>query len=370
MKNDECQMTNVRWRMILLLILGAVGFALLTGCGRMPPAEFWTWSKEDSIQVMKIDSVWKDSLKSWFEENPALSEPITIIPETTRKVLHKSMIDKKLRPAAMPKSFFFPGAGGNFYRTFDSSHTTIESLIVTKDTTITVRLNESFSGHMYIVTDSHVGFIRDTTINNMPFKLYDTVFSANAETETMTIHGWSERYLEVEPVDKTKRDQWVLKKISGGARIGCPDDVTAPTLGGIQLTTNSGRRDTVVLRPDSLHRGIQRLYPRDSILSYTTQDSITLVLNTVVLLGNWYWEPTDVVFFLHVPDPNDPQKSVRKLVKPVLGGSAPFQATFTLPTPGLKQIFVEMVPIAALTEPSADFTTRLWAITLDIKEQP
>jgi hypothetical protein len=341
---------------------------LLTGCGRTPPPEFWTWSTEDSVQVMKITSAWKDTLKSWFEEDPALSEPITAIPDTTRKVLRKSMRDKKLRPAAMPKSFFFPGAGGNFYRTFDSSHTTVESLIVTKDTTVTVKLNESFSGHMYIVVDSHVRFITDTMINDMPFKLYDTVFSTTAETETMKIHGWSERYLEIEPVDKTKRDQWVLKKISGGARIGCPDDITAPILGGIQLTTNSGRRDTLVLRPDSLHWGIQRLYAREGILSYTVRDSITLVLATTVLLGHWYWEPADVVLFLHVPNPNDPQKSVRKLVKPVLGGTAPYQATFNLPTSGLKQIFVEMAPIAALTEPSAEFSTRLWAITLEIKE--
>lgn len=352
----------------LLLVSGVVGLALLTSCGRMPPPEFWTWSEQDSIKVMNIVAGWKDTLWSWIEEDPAISQPITVIPDTARKVLRKSMREKKLRPASLPRSFFFPGAGGNFYRVFDSLHTMVESVIVTKDTTVTVKLNEHFAGHMYIVTDSHVRYILDTVINGMPFKLYDSTFSPHVETITVNLHGWSERYLEIEPVDKAKRDQWVVKKVSGGARIGCPDDVTAPFLGGIQLVTTTGRRDTLVLRPDSLHWGIQRLYPRDSLLSYTTRDSITLILSRAVLLNHWYWEPEDVVLFLHLPHPTAPDKSERRLVRAPIGASPPYQATFRFSTPGLKQIYVEVIPISALTEPNAEFASRLWGITLDIKE--
>jgi hypothetical protein len=381
MRNDKCQTTDVRrapaqsikrWG-LSLLVLGVMCAGLFTGCSTLPPAEFWTWSAQDSTQIMAIVAEWKETLKSRIEENIDLSDPIVgsgaLSDTSTYSSLHKAMKDKKLRPASMPRSFFFPHT---FYRTFDSLHMQ-ESLITVKDTTVTVRLNESFWGHVTIITDSIVRFVKDTTINDIPFKKYDSTFSPAVETVTTAWLGTSERYIEIEPTDKVKRDHWVIKRLSGGARIACPDEATAPYLGGIQLLSGTERRDTLVLRPDSLrvspssHWGMQGLYARDSLLSYSTTDAVSLYMHAVALFGNLWWSPADVMLFLHVPDPNDATKSVRRLVKPIAGRAVPDSATFTIPTAGLAQAYVEVVPISSLTEPGASFTTRLWGILLDIK---
>jgi hypothetical protein len=322
----------------------------------MPPADLWTWTADDSVKVVAISAAWKDSLKSHFDDDPALSEPSNFMPDTTWKLLHRALRDNRFKPRIFPASF---------NRVF-TVHEIADSFIPTKDTTVTVKLREQIEGTVTIRSCSATLFLKDTLINNLPYRVYTDSFAPYDTTYTVPFSGIAERYLFIEPVDKANRTEWRLKCISGAGRYASPDEATAPYLGSLQLTTRAGRRDTFVLRPDSLHRGLQRLYLRESLLTYTTNDSITLVLNNTALLGHYWWDPVDIVAYVYLPNDSVPgaafEKHVRRNIRPVPLSTT----TFKFHTPGLKQIYVELVPRQVLSENVTNFNSRIWAIPLEI----
>ncbi|MEO0108226.1 MAG: hypothetical protein ABIK62_03525, partial [candidate division WOR-3 bacterium] len=254
---------------LLLLAVFAVCVFTSTGCGRAPRPDFWSWSAADSAQIVALVSAWKDSLKSHFEEDTALSEYITYVPDTTGKLLRKAVRDNPFKQHWFPRWFV---------RRF-TSHIIVDSITQTKDTTVTVKLIEHFKGVVEIHPDSATKRLpKDSIVNGVPYPLYgntsdttgqparrftfmprDSVFPQDTAI-LVADSGTSVRYLFLEPTNKATRDKWVLKRISGVGRCAFPDDAQAPFLGGLQLVMRNGRRDTIVLRPDSLHYGAQRLY--------------------------------------------------------------------------------------------------------------
>jgi hypothetical protein len=346
-----------RQGIVVLALVGLTGLVLLTGCGRMPPADYWTWSAQDSTKVMDQVQNWKVAFKVTFAEDPILSDRVTYVPETTKTALRLSMRENKFKFRFFPRTFSHTLAADSL----------VDSTYVVKDTTVDVRLREGLAGKVTIVTDS-VTLVRnpDTVINGMHYKVYDSTFTARETTIVEKLEASGDRYLHFEPADKTKRDSWYLKRMSGGEQIALPDDATAPYLGGLQIVAKAGRRDTFVLRPDTLHRGIQSLCDMDRMLTYTTADTIVFLLDKVALLGHLWWDPGDVWAFIHVPHPTDPTKSVRRILRPLPGDTA----SVTFATPGLRHVYIELVPRISLTEIAPKFVSRIWAIPLDIKSAP
>lgn len=331
-----------------LIVVGAVFTVLLIGCGRTPPPEFWTWSPEDSTQIRAIVDQWKAKLTSDFADNVTLSESIVFVPDSTTAALHKEMRENKYRQRYFPATF---------KRVFDTLRTQMkDSIILTKDTTVTVKLTEGFFGQVTIYTDSLTRFRKDTVIAGTPFKVYDTTFSAQDTVLTTEVSGSCERELFIERDTLTK--QWQMKRLTGGGRYFSPDAPSAPYLGCLQLR-HSGRSDTIVLRPDTIHYGIQRLYSVDSLLSYSVDEHITVGMARVPLLGHLWWDPKDAVPFLHLG-----HKRYTILVP-----SAPDSTVFSFAATdtGLRQIYIEIVPRQNLTDVSPNFNSTMWAIPVRVK---
>ena len=339
----------------LLLAACATLLLLVAGCGRTPPPGFWTWSADDSTKVRATVAEWKVKLMSDFADSVDLSEVISYVPETTKRALRQSMRENPYRPRWFPKTFS---------RSF-TADSMIDSVWVTKDTTIEVRLREVFTGLATITTDS-VTLLRnpDTVIGGMHFQIFDTSFSAQETTITVEVNATCDRELFLVPTDssgvenKVNRAQWQVKRIKGAGQYYCPDVSGAPYLGAVQFVTNTGRRDTFVLRPDTIHWGAQRLYRKDSLLTFTVGESIDVVLSATAIFGQLWWDPPDMVAFLHI---GRARKNLK--ISPQPATSFVFGAGDV----GMKQIYIEIVRRDPLTEQTDYFKSCMWAIPIIVK---
>lgn len=350
--------------LIVLLSAWALGIALLGGCGRTSPADFWSWSAQDSTKITALVNAWKDSMMSHFEEDTSLSDVITYIPDTTSKLLHKALRDNPY------KQHWFPGT---FFRRYDSLHTIVDSITETKDTTVTVTLLEEFVGKAWLRLDSATKYVRNETIGGIVYPVYssrmmprDSFMPDSFPQDSVRVAGTAISYLYLEPNDRVNRTEWRMKRMSGGKRYASPDDAGAPFLGALQLVS-PGRRDTVVLRPDSLHYGMQRLYPRDSLLTFKAGDSITIILTNAALLGNYYYDPVDIIGFLHIPNPADPTRSIRRNIRTIpAGGTGNTAFTFAASQTGLQTIYVELMPRNVFSEHVENLSSRVWGIPVQV----
>jgi hypothetical protein len=338
-------------------MLGAVvllaGVWLLAGCGKNPPAAIWTWSAGDSTEVHAAVSTWEAKLMSDFADQVDISEDISYIPDTTKKLLHKDMRENPYKQRWFPKTFS---------RVF-SVDSMLDSVWTTKDTTVEVRLREVLTGVATITTDS-VAVLRipDTVIGGMHFQIFDTFFSPQETTVTVNVTAICDRELFLvsmagDSIDKVHRTNWVVKRISGAGRYYCPDQATAPYIGIMQFVTTAGRRDTFMLRPDTTQMGVQRLYSPDSLLSYTVGDSIQVVMSPTAILGQLWWSPPDIVAFLHVGH----QRRNLRIVAPYT------TFAFTAADVGMKQVYIEIVTRDPLTKKADNFISSMWAIPMNVK---
>jgi hypothetical protein len=344
---------------VLCAALVAAGLVLVAGCGRLPPESYWSWSTDDSTKVRAIIDTWKASLKSDFADAVEQSDVISYIPDTTKRALHQSMRENPYKPRWFPKTFS---------RSF-TADSMIDSVWVTKDTTIEARLKEVFTGLAVITTDS-VTRLRnpDTVIGGMHFQIFDTFFTPQETTITVEVNATCDRELFLVSVnngveDKVNRSEWQVKRIKGAGQYYCPDVSNAPYLGSIQLVANTGRRDTFWLRPDTIHWGVQRLYHKDSLLTYAVGESIQVCLNPTWSSGRPYFQgqlmfdPPDMAAFLHIGH----QRRNLKIVTPYT------TFAFSAADVGMKQIYVEIVRRDPLTERTGDFTSCMWAIPVTVK---
>jgi hypothetical protein len=316
----------------------------------MPPADLWSWTAQDSTEIVAQVMTWKQTLRTVIAESLALTKRCSLVPDTTGRALHRNMKENPY------KARFFPGV---FTRTI-TEYMMADSAKPTRDTTVTVKLSETFSGFVTINTESLARFVRMETIGGMVYKRFDTLFSAGETTLVVPYKGSCDRYLYFEPNNKAVRDTWMLRSISGAARIASPDEAGAPLVYGLWVNSSSGRRDTFMMRPDSTHYGAQRLYKLDSLLTYTTAESIN------VRLPKAYWDagyvdPKDVFAFIHLPLSDS--HSYRRPLHPFPDDTT----SFAFATPGFKQVYFEVMPRAALTEITPSFTSRIWGIPLTIR---
>lgn len=330
----------------LLPLVGVVAvLVVLSGCGRKPPADFWSMDKDDSTQVAALIAEWKQELLSDFADDTTLSDMIFFIPDTTRLSLRRDMKDNKFRQRWFPRTF------SRIFRV-DSI---VDSLMPTIDTTITVKLTEYFLGDVTIYTDSITHFRTDTVIGGMPFKVYDSTFSRFDSVVHETLTATCERalYLERDSVKK-----WHVKRIKPGVYYA-PDMATAPYLGCLRVWNSTGRADTIVLRPDTLHFGMQRLYSLDSLFEYVVGESLTVEMARTSLLGHLWWNPEDILPFVHIGN--------RRLTVGKVTDKTKVNFRFAPEDTGLKQIYFEIVPRINITEYSPSFNSTIWAVPVRVK---
>ncbi|MEO0132338.1 MAG: hypothetical protein ABIK73_05355 [candidate division WOR-3 bacterium] len=361
-------MSEHKKTILILLLLAALGAIIYTGCGRMPPEEFWTWTREDSIQIQQIVDQWRPIFTTQFEDD---YYAINYISDTVARNIRKSVSSLWVKQHFWPK---------RLCRTIDN-YMMVDSFIPVKDTTVMVKLVESLFGRIQIYAESSTVYLAETTIGNQNYPLYsrrfvkvgapyqfirtitdsivgpdtfmhyDTITGVNTDSfYENTYQGYSVRYLHFERNRQT--NQWYLSKISGGARLFIPGEADAPYLSACSLRTSS-QAVRVLARPDTTQYGIQRFYPIDSILSFRPNDTLRIRISS--------YDPFLVLGFVHYN---------RKRYDLTLT-TATTSPTTTLPqplldTPTWQHLMIEIAPWEALVF-RGNYNALIWQLPMQIK---
>jgi hypothetical protein len=253
---------------------------------RVPPEPYWTWTTEDSTQIQHIVNQWHNIFKTSFGDTDTFQH-ITSFWDTIRGICKDDMRTIWMRPHYWPRAF---------KRTL-TRHDMYEIFTPVKDTTVLVQLIESIAGTIQIQTDSCTVKIGDTTILGDTFPLYTRHFIYSPDTLlTKNLNGISTRYFHF------KRDSngaWKFSKTTGGARIFLPSEGDAPTIFEGVICSTGVKVCTVMTRPDTTHYGMQRLFNIDSILSFSTTETINVrfykryyiyEFDPLVSFGFWHYE--------------------------------------------------------------------------------
>ncbi|MCX7756815.1 MAG: hypothetical protein N2166_00630 [candidate division WOR-3 bacterium] len=338
----------------LALFLVAICAVVFNGCGRMPPEEFWTWTKDDSIQIQEIVNQWKPIFRTVFEDT---FYPINYISDTVAKNIRKSV------SSLWVKQHFWPR---RFYRTVDS-YMMIDSFIPVKDTTVTVKIVESLFGRILVYAESSTVRLGETVIGNNSYPLYSRrfvkvgapyTFLANNVTVSgvnndsfyeNSYQGYSVRFLHFE---RDTVGNWYLSKMSGGARLFIPSEADAPYLSSCSLRT-SAKALRILARPDTTQYGIQRLYPVDSILSFRPNDTLRIRVSS--------YDPFLVLGFVHYNRKRYDLTLTTATTSPTTTLQEPLLAT-----PTWQHLMLELAPWEALIF-RGNYNALVWQIPMQIK---
>ena len=333
-----------RLRKLAALALCVVLSAAISGCGRTAPEGFWEPTKDDTAAIKAT----VEANKAYFRTGIAELAMImcdTVLPGTTRTILAG-----ELQGNPFKQRFRLDQLEHVFYTdSYDLDYTFIAGLdTLETETTCTVTMAETIPGvlrmHAWKMTDSlreSLFFPSPGETLRLPF--YDSVMTPSDTVIEKPIRGASTDGCVLKKVN----GQWQLWKISGGGRFYAPGPDDAPYILYVHLSSTN-RTDTVLLRPDTLHYGIQRLYSMDpadnQLLTFTTGDW----LKVARLLTN-QGDAFDYVYF------NGQRYEFGDTVK------------FEGATPGIYRLSVEHIPAAVMWEVKGKYTATVWGVPIRVQ---
>jgi len=316
---------------------------VLFGCGRTAPEGFWEPTKDDSAGIKSAIEANKGYFKTGLAEL-AMVLCDSALPGTTVKVLPKELLGNPFK-----QRFRLNQLEHVFYTdSYQMEYTFIAGLdTLEQETTCTVTLAETIPGllrmHAWEMTDS----LRESVIVVPPAETLRLPFYASVMTPSDTviekaIAGASTDGCVLKKVNGT----WVLWKMAGGGRFYAPGPQDAPTILSYRLVS-ANRTDTVTLRPDTLHYGIQRLFsvdPADNqLLTFSVGDSVK-VSNLATSPGDAY----DYLYF------NGRRYEFKDAVK------------FDSVSPGIYRLFLEHIPAPVLWEVQGKYTATVWGVPIRV----
>jgi hypothetical protein len=342
-----CSLRSARRRLGLLAgpVLGICLVALFSGCGRTPPEAFWQPSGDDSAAINSIVEANKAYFKVGLAEL-AMTYCDTVLPGTTATIFRKDLrgnpFKQRFRMDAFQHVFFTDS--------YDLKYTFIANLDSTeKETTCTVTLAETIPGLFKMHAFVHADSLRESLFFPSPgetlrLPFYDTVMTPVDTVIDKRINGISTDGC----VLKKENGQWRLWKYSGGTRFFAPGPEDAPYIFSYYLQS-ANRLDTVTLRPDTLHYGIQRFFSVDTndmeLLSFDRTDWLKLSRITTNL-------GTDAANYLYF-------------------NGKRFEASDTIKldsvSPGIHRLYVEHIPAALLWEVKGKYIATIWGIPIMVK---
>lgn len=195
------------------------------------------------------------------------------------------------------------------------------------------------------------GAARDSLVS---LPLHDTAFSdtsyyVDKAISATTINGC---------VLRKQNGSWGFWKISGGSRFYAPNPEDAPYIVQIYLNGPQGL-DTIFLRPDTLHFGVQRFYELDSLPTFHTGDSIRIT-------GS-YTNVGDAVDYLYLVRDSLVGDSIVRLFHQryeFAGNKIKFDS---LIPPGFYRLYFEHIPVAVFWDLAGRYTSTIWGIPLIVK---
>jgi hypothetical protein len=206
---------------------------------------------------------------------------------------------------------------------------------------------ETIPGKLLLHAYQSTRYLRDTFFVTGPGETLWLPLYARTFTDTSL---WVEKpiasYASGGCVLRKEQGQWVLWKLGGGQRYYAPNPDDAPYLAAVYLNSG-GRIDTVSLRPDTLHYGVQRFYGaqegNSQLLTFSKGDSIWVS----ALLTSM----TDAANYLHF-------KGQRYKLA--------LSSKIKLDTEGTSRLYVEQVPIPVLYEEQGKYVATLWGIPIRV----
>jgi len=266
----------------------------------------------------------------------------TVLPGTTATILHKELLGnpfkQRFRLNQLEHVFYSDSVKYTFIAGLDT---------LGQETTCTVSLAETIPGtlrmHAWEMSDS----LRESLIIVPPAETLRLPFYASVMTPRDTV---IEKAIAGSSTDgcvlKKVNGEWVLWKMAGGGRFYAPGPADAPYILSYYLVS-ANRTDTVTLRPDTLHYGIQRLFSVDpaehQLLTFSTGDWVK-VSNLTTNLGDAY----DYLYF------NGRRYEFRDTVK------------FDSVTPGLYRLSLEHIPASVLWEVQGAYTATVWGAPIRV----
>jgi hypothetical protein len=147
------------------------------------------------------------------------------------------------------------------------------------ETTCTVTMAETIPGTLVVHAWQKSQYLRDSIIIVPPAETLRLPFYADEMTPCDTnitktiVDGASIEGCVLKKVN----GEWKLWKVAGGGRFYAPGPADAPQIVVFSLKNQDGRIDSVFLRPDTTHYGIQRFYSfENQLLTYKVGDWVTV----------------------------------------------------------------------------------------------
>ncbi|MEO0073210.1 MAG: hypothetical protein ABIK43_00925 [candidate division WOR-3 bacterium] len=352
-----------------VLVLGAAGVAALmavavSGCGRMPPLGFWEPTSADTAGIDTAIRANLTLLAVDFDE-PSMQVADLVIPES---VITKAIADNPFKQRYRCDSFqqvfhrdTTQGIRGVEYSFIATLDTLVDSVlqggnwVVNSwvETTATVTIAETISGEFVAHAYKYTRYLRDSVFETSPgetvrLKYYDPNFTDTSmivrKPLSATVIGGC--------VLRKENGKWRLWKLSGGQRFYAPTPDDAPYLVSFQLASSS-RTDTISLRPDTLHYGIQRFYryapPEDTssscqLLSFAVGDSARIPVVTGYA--------TDVNNFVHF-------RGERRRIAPT--------TRVRFAEPGIYRLYVQQIPFHVFYDMDGELISLVWGVPIRVR---
>ncbi len=331
-----------RLRKLAGAALCALLAAAIFGCGRTAPEGMWEPTKDDTAGIKAAVEANKGYFKTGLAEL-AMQMCDTALPGTTRTVLYN-----EIRGNRFKGRFRLDGLQHALDTTaYELKYTFIAGLDTLKqETTCTVTLAETIPGKVLMHAWKKTNYLYDSVIIVPPAETLRLPFYSDTFASCDTVIEKKLSGASIEGCVLKKTDGvWQLWKMAGGGRFYVPGPEDAPYILRFFLKSRDNRVDTVNLRPDTLHYGIQRFFSLDSgLLTYSVGDWVQ-VTNLLTNQGDAY----DYVYF------NDRRYELRDTVK------------FDSVSPGVYRLSLEHIPAPVLWENEGDFNATAWGIPIRIK---
>jgi hypothetical protein len=349
-------------------LAGAALCALLVvaffGCGRTAPEDPWEPTQEDTAGIKTAVEANNGYFRTGLAEL-AMTMCDTALPGTTATILGKELkgnpFKSRFRLNAMEhvldshefKYTFIAGLNLDSLMRVDSSKNPWETTWVEpgSETTCTVTMAETIPGTLVMHAWKKTDWRKDTPVVVPPAETLWLPIYTNTMTPCDTtitkpiIDGASIEGCVLKKVN----GEWKLWKMAGGGRFYAPGPADAPQIAVFSLRSKDNRLDSVFLRPDTTHYGIQRFYSVDNqLLTYAVGDWVTVT--TPYTNPNPQVQAYDYLYF------NGKRYELSDTVK------------FDSVSPGnIYRLSLEHIPVAVLWGVDGDYNATTWGIPIRIK---
>ncbi|MGQ9678450.1 MAG: hypothetical protein ACUVUD_04130 [bacterium] len=327
---------NVLGRVLVAtgLMMAIIG---IFGCGRKPPAGFWEPDAADSAAIRDAVLANKELLQMRFTEDGFQYLEWLIADSIVKKAIKDNPFKQRYKCDSMRHIFSTDSIKFNF------SFTAVVDT-AGQETTATVTVVETIPGFFQLHAIKYTRFVKDSVIvtpsETIRLPYYDTVFTDTSMLVEKPIYG----VVLGGCVLRKESGEWKLWKLAGGQRFYAPNPNDAPYLVSAYLT-NGVREDTINLRPDTLHFGMQRLYEYpDGLLSYNAGDSI--------LVRALLTAATDAMNFVFFKGIRYRMATTNKIA---------------LTESGLQRIYVEQIPFPVFYDAGGELNAVVWGIPINVK---